>query len=157
MEITAFHPLTGHIVESWEFTVPFQYGGPWYWPIMQTRDTQGNSYLLVETEKNILPFSGHLQFGDYSPGRGLRVIDANTGQELWQYQYGENHVSVSASNGDYLAVVTDAGEEYAVQFLAMATVELRAQISLPYSDCRMLGNRLLIEQPGEYILTNPFE
>src|SRR5690606_20412477 len=103
-------------------------------------------YLLVETEKNKAPFPGQLQFGEYNPGRGLRVIDANTGQELWRYQFGENHVKVLASDGDYLAVVAKIGEEYAVQFLAMATGEQRTQISLPDSPCMMIGNKLLIDQ-----------
>lgn len=156
LEITAFHPEAGYVMASWEFSVPFQYGGPWYWPIKQIWDTQDNSYLLFESDKNMTPFFGHLQFGKYRSGRGLHVIDANTSQELWEYQYGENHINVLASDGDYLAMVTKVGEEYAVQFLTIATGEPYAQISLTDSPCRMIGNKLLMYQQGEYVLTDPF-
>lgn len=137
-ELLAIDPSTGNTLASYPFIVlP---GGPESWPIKLTKDSRGHSYIMLE-----------VQDPESLSERSLLLIDAHTGEELWEYQYPKdyNEVNVLFSESDNLVVVLwNYSSQAEVLYLAKHTGHRVHHFQTKGYPSLMVGDRILMNMPA---------
>lgn len=137
-QLAAIEPATGRTLAVYPFAAPDE-----IWPVRLTKDSQGKSYVILEKR-------GHQEYS-------FQLIDANTGNKLWQYTCPKGYPGNLLLDGTGNAVVliqSDSGLE--ALYLAKHTGEKRGHFSLEGCPHLLIaGKVLLTTTSGKTVLVGP--